>query len=509
MLGITFISAFFILSISHQAAPHGMWHYANCQTVLLAEQDASDGDHAIHDLYTCLKNHGSALFQYATTLFPSAVPTSPRKTNILPTSTQDFYPNIPLRSSDPVYPATPIVGPVYYVAPYGDDSRTKTQAANPSTPWRTLQKAANSVTAGDTILVKDGVYKDRVGSGNTWTVEITRSGTADKPIRFVSENKWGATLDGEYVNHTVVRVQDVSHIIFEGFEIRHGAWGGIRTQTSSSHITIRSNWIHNNTNHRMSDECGTADAGYGRVGIGTGLSSRYWTVDGNLIHSNGRLPGGCANDDFKHDHGWYAQGHGHIAQNNIFFDHHAGWDMKVDGSMIAGTFPENERTMTILNNTFASRNEGLGKGRAQIRFFRNKNERPRNVLIMNNVFWNTPGAAAIRANGGGWPWPGVEIVNNITTAGAIITPGTESDVLLLANNVANAPLDLGLVSPKSIRATADDFQLTSQATLLIDKGKATHMRTGLPNATSPTTDHIGTKRPQGHARDLGAFEWPQ
>ncbi len=43
-------------------------------------------------------------------------------------------------------------------------------------PWKTLTKAANTVGLGDTVLVRGGVYRERV--------EIKTNGTATAPIRF-------------------------------------------------------------------------------------------------------------------------------------------------------------------------------------------------------------------------------------------------------------------------------------------------------------------------------------
>ena len=46
----------------------------------------------------------------------------------------------------------------YYVATNGND-------ANPGTlsqPWRTIQKAANTVSAGDTVYIREGTYNEYV-----------------------------------------------------------------------------------------------------------------------------------------------------------------------------------------------------------------------------------------------------------------------------------------------------------------------------------------------------------
>src|SRR5687768_11710424 len=62
----------------------------------------------------------------------------------------------------------------------GDDSRTSTQAQNPTTPWKTLNKLNaffSSLQPGDSVLLKRG--ETFYGS-----ITINKSGTAGAPIVF-------------------------------------------------------------------------------------------------------------------------------------------------------------------------------------------------------------------------------------------------------------------------------------------------------------------------------------
>lgn len=61
---------------------------------------------------------------------------------------------------------------IYYVSKQGNDNNDGSEAR----PWLTIQKAVNSVTAGDTVYVKKGTYEEEI--------IITISGTADKRIIF-------------------------------------------------------------------------------------------------------------------------------------------------------------------------------------------------------------------------------------------------------------------------------------------------------------------------------------
>jgi len=62
----------------------------------------------------------------------------------------------------------------YYVATNGNDSNPGTEAQ----PWRTLQKAAASVQAGDTVRIRAGNYF----VGKTWTIDRAR--TPGNPITY-------------------------------------------------------------------------------------------------------------------------------------------------------------------------------------------------------------------------------------------------------------------------------------------------------------------------------------
>jgi hypothetical protein len=69
-----------------------------------------------------------------------------------------------------------IVTRTFYVATNGNDSYTTAQATNLATPWRTIQKAASVMQAGDTCLIRSGIYRETVTPAN--------SGVSNSPITF-------------------------------------------------------------------------------------------------------------------------------------------------------------------------------------------------------------------------------------------------------------------------------------------------------------------------------------
>jgi hypothetical protein len=78
----------------------------------------------------------------ASTALPSATPPSPTQTRLPPTPTRPKLPAFEPQPDD------------FFVAPDGDD-------ANPGTfeqPWATVNRAADTLTAGQTVYIRGGMY---------------------------------------------------------------------------------------------------------------------------------------------------------------------------------------------------------------------------------------------------------------------------------------------------------------------------------------------------------------
>ncbi len=139
-------------------------------------------------------------------------------------------------------------GTTYYVSTAGNDSNSGTLSA----PWRTIQKAANTVKAGDTVQVRAGTYKEIVTlktSGNATSGYITfQNYPGETPIvdgtglAVGSSGQTGLfSLEGTF-----------NYIVIQGFEIRNfssSAKGkvpvGIDFEGAGSNIEVLNNHIHN------------------------------------------------------------------------------------------------------------------------------------------------------------------------------------------------------------------------------------------------------------------------
>lgn len=133
----------------------------------------------------------------------------------------------------------------YYVATTGNDSNN----GSIYTPWQTIQHAANAVTAGDTVYVRQGTYNE--------IVTMKASGTASQPILFSSYPGELATVDGTGLavpsgQWGLFTLQNVNYITIQGFEIRNYSTSkaadvpiGIYVFGADDGIQLLNNHIHN------------------------------------------------------------------------------------------------------------------------------------------------------------------------------------------------------------------------------------------------------------------------
>ncbi|RJQ32186.1 MAG: DUF1565 domain-containing protein [Actinobacteria bacterium] len=115
----------------------------------------------------------------------------------------------------------------YYVAKTGSDSNDGSETS----PFLTIQKAANTVQAGDTVYVKEGNYDERIIPAN--------SGTEGSKITFKNYQNDVVVTKGFTLLKDYIRV--------EGFEITNtlNHWrDGSGIWVQSSHSEIINNYIH-------------------------------------------------------------------------------------------------------------------------------------------------------------------------------------------------------------------------------------------------------------------------
>ncbi|MGE5418015.1 MAG: right-handed parallel beta-helix repeat-containing protein [Acidobacteriota bacterium] len=133
----------------------------------------------------------------------------------------------------------------FYVAPYGNDRNPGTK----DRPFKTIQKAADSVTAGSTVLIRQGTYNE--------IVTLKTSGNKGNYITYRNYPGETATLNGkglwDYDWDGVIRTNCQNYIIIEGLKIINSCFFGISTSSwrqyeagkGSSHLIIRNCYTYN------------------------------------------------------------------------------------------------------------------------------------------------------------------------------------------------------------------------------------------------------------------------
>ena len=106
-----------------------------------------------------------------------------------------------------------VTGNVYYVARDGNDSSDGSEEH----PWLTIQKAADTVVAGDTVYIKEGVYTERV--------VVQHSGSSGESISYRAYPGHKSVIDAGG-NGTAFSIVGKNYIKIDGLEIRNaGEWG--------------------------------------------------------------------------------------------------------------------------------------------------------------------------------------------------------------------------------------------------------------------------------------------
>ena len=322
------------------------------------------------------------------------------------------------------------IGNNYYVANTGNDNNPGTATS----PFLTIQKAANIVKPGDTVIVRDGIYT----TTRDYIVTLISSGTATNNITFKAEHKGGAIFDGRG-NATSYGIEftNQSYVRMENFEFRNISKLAIIIN-GCSNITIKGNDIHD-----IGRVCSDSDLGL--AGVYAAASSGI-VIEDNKIYNIGRFANGengctTTNPNWQnHDHALYIDGvNGLVINNNIIYNCKAGWGIHLYSSTNRAS-----SNVSILNNTWANKNEYRN---GQILLCGSVS----NLTIANNIFY-LPTAAGISISQQPFSYSNCLITNNITYGGTI-NSGMASGFTFTKN--------LDNTDPKLISPATNDYRLQS------------------------------------------------
>lgn len=413
----------------------------------------------------------------------------------------------------------------YYVSPGGSD-------ANPGTysePWLTITKAAVTLTAGDSVFIRQGTYYERVVPANSGTsgsrityaaypgeqatvdgssvtipgewgglfeisglsyitvsdLRVINAGSADNHSGILIESANNVIIQNCYTYNTVssgIAVWESSNIVLEGNEVQLACNDGEQeciTVATTDQFQISNNEIHH-----------SGPGSIGGEGIDVKDGSHTGTVYGNTVHHINRL--GIYVDAW--DKSTYSID---IYSNEVY-------DCADDGFAIASEAGGLLSDISIYNNlaynndnsglTIASWGEPVGSHPIS------------DVLIINNTFCY---------NGTGEWGVGISVENlnadNITIRNNILSQNVYAQILVEEvgeDFVVDHNLFDGTGDPYGSDYIEDDplffdplnsnfhIQGTSPA---VDSGSSTD---------APDSDFDGNQRPQGSGYDMGAYEYP-
>jgi parallel beta-helix repeat protein len=385
------------------------------------------------------------------------------------------------------------VGETYYVSPTGSDRNPGTFAR----PFATVNRGVRVLRPGDTLAIRGGIYpealRNAIPSGTSWSAPVSvvayrgeavtlrpppsAARVIDLSGRFAYiaiegitcdagriTSKWG---DGIKISYEDRAGHYAHHIRLRGVEVKNASQNGILiTEEPSLGNLTRHNEIlgckvhHNGVNsslrhgiyiessHNTVDRCEIHDnGGYGihvyRSSGVNGTDAGSNTISNNRVYDNGFSKGSVR----KAADGWgigLSVGDGNLAYNNLVYGNKGG-GIQVD---LGAT-----RTRVYHNSVYDNRlNHGIEFGRGS-----------RDGVCRNNIS---------HGNKGG---------NYFSSAGSRTT----------------ADHNLFAADPQWVNPAGGDFRLrkTSPA---IDAGAP------LPEVPR---DFGGTRRPQGKAYDIGAYEY--
>ncbi len=384
----------------------------------------------------------------------SGAPTTPPVTQAPPSGggTQappsGTYSGSPATSPATPSPSTDLSGIHLYVSPDGSDMND----GSVGSPLRTLQAAADAARPGTTVHVAPGVYDEVVHS--------QVDGTADAPIRFVSDVRGAAVIRPSGADGAVW-VNRGDHVTIEGFEIdgSHSPAVRLGIDMQGSHVTVKNNHVH----HILINGANDSDGGAGIVLDGARFGQTDQHAIGNLVHDIGA--------DSPRVHGIYHQSTGSVVNNVVY-----------NASQTGIVLWHDAHDVLIANNTVFSNRNGISVGAGD---FYQAPSPANNVQVINNLVYDNTGIG-------------------IDEEGLTGTGNLYQDNLVYGNAV-NWGLQNGLTHTGTITADPQfvnydpngggDYHLRSTSPA-IDQGAIT----GAPNV-----DIDGFLR--SNAPDIGAYEW--
>jgi hypothetical protein len=418
----------------------------------------------------------------------------------------------------------------YYVAKNGLDSNPGTE----SQPWLTIQKAARTLVAGNTVLVKTGTYKEKVTPAN--------SGTSGNLITYKAYPGNTPILDGTGITSSSIglfQISGKSYIEIDGFELQNSDAYGVRVYGSSTthHINLKNLKVHDiwdsgisvsfsgstKPTNMLVDSCETYNTNIG----GTSESITFAGIDqfeiknclvhdvkGSTNYANIKegidLKCGCSNGSVHNNEvynsriGIYVDCYGYNTSNIAIFSNNLH-NNSVNGLNITSEQGTAVMTgMNIYNNLIYENGRGFNVG--------NHTNFTVDFSFINNTLYHNGLDSEI------WVSNTLGIVKNSIIRNNIIVANSKYSYLIqYSSAITGVSVDHNLFYNTSGYTGVTNRLGTSykQANpLLVDPStKNFSIKIGSPAidagslTNAPLTDYFGTTRPRGSSIDIGADEY--
>ena len=351
----------------------------------------------------------------------------------------------------------------YYISPSGNDTKGD---GSISSPWETLIKAEQNVSAGDTVYCREGIWINH-GRVN-WNVD----GTEAKPITIAAYPGETPVFSRIGYDNLFIYFDACKWIIIDGLEVEgyrqafHPQGSPYTNDTSDTitdyaeNITIRNCYLHDCYSHEIYVSAGCKNITIHNNRMEKNEQANFYCIqqwhnpapDGLDIYNNILIgaSGGIAV--------------GHYNPENVRIYNNTIYDQTVAGIRFFGTY-SNE--MVIKNNIIYEPGNGV-----ELIYTTNKKSTLAPLIFDHNLYYKT-------GSGNFAQWNGTTYSNFSNWKNSSGKDGN--------SNHAN---------PFFVN-TGIDFDLKSSS-LAIDAGVI---------VGALTTDYEGNLRPQGVACDIGAYEY--
>lgn len=336
-------------------------------------------------------------------------------------------------------------GATFYVAPTGSDAAPGTRSA----PWRTVQKAFDTLRPGQVALVRAGTYRENL--------VVSRGGRPDAPITVRSAPGERAVLEPAVrsPSYPLRLTTGAAFVRVQGFVIQNARGAstmnvvGLGESPGAHDYEISDceiRYAHNSSGVFVDD-----------------TNSHVWLL-GNTVHDN--------NEPGVQHQGIYFEGHDSVIANNVVYGQTDGFGIQVR----AGA-----RDVDVTNNTVT----GVSLSGIMVE------STAAAITVVNNISVDNGGWAVRGLDAGGPLGSGNIAYNNLGFGNRSGEFANERRPVIDFSRGGNVVAD-----PRFVDAGGDDFRLAAGSPAL---GRALR-------AWTPADDRTGAPRPAAGRADLGSYE---